>query len=245
MLWQIIFLAAGILSLIYYSVICITLKKWDSTFSRFWLVLGMIGILGSKWIGRHGMPCILEAMIGIGVLLLLLSEIGIVSGMRPKMEEKAENGTKWIIVLGAQVRGRKVTDSLKRRLDAAYGYLCEHPEVKVVVSGGQGKGEDISEAAAMAEYLERAGIEKERIVQEDVSTNTLENLKYSKALISDIKSPVGIVSNNFHVYRGCMYARRAGFENVFPIAAGCHPVLFLNYFIRECLAVWKLWLKKY
>lgn len=245
MLWQIIFLVMGILSLIYYSVICITLKKWDSTFSRFWLVLGVIGILGSKWIGTHGMPCILEGMIGIGVFLLLLSEIGIVSGMRPKTEEKTENSTKWIIVLGAQVKGRKITDSLKRRLDAAYGYLYEHPEVKVVVSGGQGKGEDVSEAAAMAEYLERAGIEKTRIVQEDVSTNTLENLKYSKALITDIKSPVGIVSNNFHVYRGCMYAKRAGFENAFPIAAGCHPVLFLNYFIRECLAVWKLWLKKY
>lgn len=246
MLWQIIFLAAGILSLIYYSVICITLKKWDSTFSRFWLVLGGIGIFGSKWIGIHGMPCILEGLIGIGVCLLLISEIGIVSGMRLKTEKKAgENSAKWIIVLGAQVKGRKITDSLKRRLDAAYGYLSEHPEVKVVVSGGRGKGEDISEAAAMATYLERAGIERKRIVQEDASTNTLENLKYSRTLIEDCKSPVGIVSNNFHVYRGCMYAKRVGFENAFPIAAGCHPVLFLNYFIRECLAVWKLWLKKY
>lgn len=245
MLWQIIFLATGILSLIYYSVICITLKKWDSTFSRFWLALGVIGISGSRWIGVHGMPCILEGLIGIGVCLFLISEIGIVSGMRPKTEEKAgENSAKWIIVLGAQVRGRKITDSLKRRLDAAYEYLSEHPEVKVVVSGGQGKGEDISEAAAMAEYLERAGIEKKRIVQEDASTNTLENLKYSRTLVEDCKSPVGIVSNNFHVYRGCMYAKRAGFENAFPIAAGCHPVLFLNYFVRECLAVWKLWLKK-
>ena len=97
----------------------------------------------------------------------------------------------------------------------------------------------------MATYLERAGIERKRIVQEDASTNTLENLKYSRTLIEDCKSPVGIVSNNFHVYRGCMYAKRVGFENAFPIAAGCHPVLFLNYFIRECLAVWKLWLKKY
>ena len=43
MLWQIIFLVTGILSLIYYSAICIALKKWDSTFSRFWLATGIVG----------------------------------------------------------------------------------------------------------------------------------------------------------------------------------------------------------
>ena len=78
MLWQIIFLAAGILSLIYYSVICVTLKKWDSTFSRFWLVLGVAGIAGSRLTVRYGMPCVVELVIGIGVFLLLISEVGIV-----------------------------------------------------------------------------------------------------------------------------------------------------------------------
>ena len=64
-------------------------------------------------------------------------------------------------------------------------------------------------------------------------------------LIEDVDTPVGIVSNNFHVYRGCRYAKYAGFKNPFPIAASCHPLLFPNYFVRECFAVWKLWLKKY
>lgn len=161
--------------------------------------------------------------------------------------EKGATGTgrRWIIVLGAQVRGRKITDSLKRRLDCALAYLTEHPDVHVIVSGGQGKGEEVTEAYAMAQYLENAGIDSGRIVQEDASVNTLENLKFSGKLIEDADAPVGIVSNNFHVYRGCRYAKHAGFKNPFPIAASCHPLLFPNYFVRECFAVWKLWLKKY
>ena len=238
MLWQIIFLAAGILSLIYYGAICIALKKWDSTFSRFWLVCGSIGIAGSVLIRLYGMPCIVEAMIGISVCFLLITEIKIIKGMHRKplgkrkehFEEDTKTGsaTRWIIVLGAQVRGRKITDSLKRRLDCASEYLKEHPDVHVIVSGGQGKDEEVTEAYAMARYLECEGLDRRRIVQEDVSVNTLENLKFSRNLIADVDTPVGIVSNNFHVYRGCVYAKRAGFKEPFPIPASCRPMLALN-----------------
>lgn len=254
MLWQIIFLVTGILSLIYYSAVCIALKKWDSTFSRFWLATGIVGIAGSALIRLYGMPCIVEAMIGISVCFLLIAEIKIIKGMhrtplgkrKEHFEEDTKTGfaTRWIIVLGAQVRGRKITDSLKRRLDCASEYLKEHPDVHVIVSGGQGKDEEVTEAYAMARYLECEGLDRRRIVQEDVSVNTLENLKFSRNLIADVDTPVGIVSNNFHVYRGCVYAKRAGFKEPFPIPASCHPLLFPNYFVRECFAVWKLWLKK-
>ena len=106
MLWQIIFLAAGILSLIYYGAICIALKKWDSTFSRFWLVCGSIGIAGSVLIRLYGMPWIVELLIGITVCLLLLAEMKIITGMCGKPLEKGATGTgrRWIIVLGAQER---------------------------------------------------------------------------------------------------------------------------------------------
>ena len=105
MLWQIIFLVTGILSLIYYSAICIALKKWDSTFSRFWLAAGIVGIAGSVLIRLYGMPCVVEALIGIAVCLLLIAEIKIITGMcrslwkRP--EEDTRSGTRWIIVLGS------------------------------------------------------------------------------------------------------------------------------------------------
>lgn len=242
MLWQIIFLTAGILSLIYYSAICIALKKWDSTFSRFWLAAGITGIVSSRLVCYPGISAVLEGIAGIGVCLLLIAEMKIINGMR--VSEEKISGNKWIIVLGAQVRGRKITDSLKRRLDRALKYLEEHPEVKVIVSGGQGRDEEVTEAFAMAEYLKRAGIDPDRIILEERSVNTLENLRFSRQMIPDADAPVGIVSNNFHVYRGCMYAEQAGFIHPFPIPASCHPLLFANYMVRECLAVWKLWLKK-
>ena len=101
MLWQIIFLAAGILSLIYYSAICIALKKWDSTFSRFWLAAGIVGIAGSVLIRLYGMPCVVEALIGIAVCLLLIAEIKIITGMcrrplekdRKKIHDPAQDGS--------------------------------------------------------------------------------------------------------------------------------------------------------
>lgn len=149
----------------------------------------------------------------------------------------------YLIVLGAQVRGKRITDSLMRRLEKALDYLKQHPGTKVIVSGGQGKGEDITEAQAMADYLIAKGIKSERILQEDASRTTWENLKFSKRYLSDMSVTVGIVSNNFHVYRACCYAKRMEISNAYPVAAGCHPVLFVNYLVRECLAVWKMWLK--
>lgn len=249
MLWQIIFLTTGILSLIYYGVICIALKKWDSTFSRFWLLTGMAELAGYGLEKAEWIPQAAKGLLLVGAASFLITEWKIITGMKPEKQymekrKKKMNDETWIIVLGAQVRGRKITDSLKRRLDTALEYLRKYPQMRVVVSGGKGRGEDVTEAFAMSEYLELHGIEKKRILQETESVSTLENLKYSKKLLNGYKGPVGIVSNNFHVYRACLYAGRAGFTDAYPIAAGCHPLLFPNYMVRECMAVWKLWLKK-
>ena len=139
----------------------------------------------------------------------------------------------WIIVLGAQVRGRKITDSLKRRLDSALEYLKEHPDVHVIVSGGQGNDEEVTEAYAMAQYLERAGIDCRRIIQEDASVNTLENLKFSRKLIADVDTPVGIVSNNFHVYRALRLAKKQGYAKPCGIPAKSDARYQVHYLVRE------------
>lgn len=148
----------------------------------------------------------------------------------------------YLIVLGAQVRGRKITDSLLRRLKKAQTYLSVHKETKVIVSGGQGKGEAITEAEAMADYLQNQGIEKMRIYLEDRSRTTQQNLEFSETFFDKEKHCVGIVSNNFHLYRACQIAKRLGYRRIEPVAASCHPLLFVNYMIREVLAVWKLWI---
>lgn len=156
------------------------------------------------------------------------------------MISSAEKGIPYIIVLGAQVKGTKITDSLRRRLKQSVTYLSANPETKVIVSGGQGPGEEITEAEAMAEYLVIRGIDRRRILLENKSKSTKENLEFSAAYIPDMKEAVGIVSNNFHMFRACRYAKRSGYRNVLRIPAGCNPLLFPNYMVREFFAVCKL-----
>ena len=106
-----------------------------------------------------------------------------------------------------RIRGDRITRSLKRRLDSAYDYACINTECKIIVSGGQGRGENKTEALAMYEYLCERGIDSDRIIMEDKSTDTNENMKYSVQYISDFSSPVGIATNNFHIFRSKLLAK--------------------------------------
>lgn len=153
-----------------------------------------------------------------------------------------EEDADYLIVLGAQVRGRKITNSLMRRLDAAYAYLCRNPRTKVIVSGGKGKGEDISEAEAMAENLLKRGINVERILREEMSTSTEENLRFSAEMIQresgiDPENVVVLVTNNFHVYRALMLGRQVGYQKLEGLSATSNLVLQLNYLVREFFAI--------
>ena len=176
---------------------------------------------------------------GIWILFLAV-EFFIVRAMRPGRKKNC----RYLIVLGAQVRGERITDSLKRRLDAALLYHQVCPSVKIIVSGGQGKGEDVSEAYAMAQYLREHGVKDEQIMLEDQSRTTRENLRFSKAYLEELKTPVGIVTNNFHLFRALLIGRSEGYENLTGIAAGCNRILFLNYMVREFFAVVWLWIQR-
>lgn len=178
--------------------------------------------------------CMRLAAIVLAVVFLLV-ELRIITGMCSRKEKDLP----YIIVLGAHVEGTVVSDSLKRRLDKAEEYLRKNADTVVIVSGGQGKGELITEAQAMENYLINGGIHPSRIRKEEVSKTTKENLEYSAVFLTDKAVPVGIITNNFHVYRACLYAKRAGYTQVKGIPAGCHPVLFVNYMTREFFAVVK------
>lgn len=229
----------GILCFVYYGSIVLYSKRWNSTFSRFWLLAGTGFLFLSFFMEKYER---LRAAVYVGILIFLLIflvvEIQIVLAMIPGKERNLP----YILVLGARVMGTKVSDSLKRRLDRAVQYMMDNPETIAVVSGGQGPGEDVTEAQAMKEYMVYKGIQGERILMEDRSMTTKENFQFSKSFAGNGKEAVGIISNNFHMYRACAYAKRAGYENVKRIPADCHPVLFVNYIVREFFAVLKLWI---
>ncbi|MDD2981224.1 MAG: YdcF family protein [Hespellia sp.] len=225
----------GILCLIYYIAILIYTRRKDTTFASFWLVFGLLNIVGS-FVGEilpKGVAEYLWIPLGLLWCTFVLTEIVIISAFLSLPEE----GLGYIIVLGAQVRGTWVTNSLARRLDKALEYLDKNPETRVIVSGGRGKGEEITEAEAMASYLMERGIAKNRIVKEDQSTNTRENLLNSKPFTRNPQKPIGLVTNNFHMYRALQIGKQCGYTKLIGIPAAANPILLPNYMVREFFAV--------
>ena len=230
---EILWLILAIICLIYYLAICLVMKKWNSTFSRFWFMAAGI------FIGIHITNCIwIEMLAAAGVCIFAGVEILILKAM----SQKEVTGLPYIIVLGAKVNGTVVSESLRRRLEAAAAYLKSNPETKVIVSGSKLHGEFITEAEAMKCYLVEQGIDAERIIEEDQSYTTKQNLMFSRELMEDKGAAVGIVTSNYHIYRSLVYAKRLEYQNVYGIPASCHPILFVNYMTREFFAVVKIWL---
>lgn len=233
------FLITGILCILYYLMLVWHSQKLRSTFAVFWLFVGGAHLV----IGCAPLPVyvytFLTAVCGVCWLCLITVEIKIFSGMYSGYDQRAD----CIIILGAQVKGKKITDSLKRRLDKAILYLRKFPDTKVIVSGGQGKGEDITEADAMADYLIRFGIDEKKIIREDRSVSTRENLRFSRQFTDPDQGITGIVTNGFHMYRACLIAKQEGYRNIYKIPASSNPVFQLNYLMREFFAVIHAWLK--
>lgn len=148
----------------------------------------------------------------------------------------------YLIVLGAGVNGTTPSLSLQERLNTAYDYLLTHPDTICVVSGGQGPGEDITEAACMYNYLTLRGISPERILTEDKSTSTRENLLFSKAIIDgdagESPTRVAILSAEYHLFRAKLMARDQGLEPILIPARTSWLSLRVNYFLREIAGVW-------
>ena len=144
-----------------------------------------------------------------------------------------------LIVLGAQVKESGPSTVLRYRLDTAAAYLRKNPRTLCIVSGGKGANESFSEAEGMKDYLIRAGIAGERILTEDRSRNTSENIAYSMQLLDPERDRTGFVTNDFHVYRGYSLAKKAGIRNVCGIAAPSTPLFLPNNMMRECVGIIK------
>lgn len=143
-----------------------------------------------------------------------------------------------MVILGAQVRGTVAnaypSKSLQERLDTALAFLEEYPDITVIVSGGKGADEPITEAQAMADYLVEHGLDQEQIIQEDQSTNTYENLFFSNKLVS-LDGAV-VVTNDFHMYRSLLTGRRLDLD-LQGLSAPTKNSSKYYSFLRETLAL--------
>lgn len=150
---------------------------------------------------------------------------------------------RYIVVLGAGVNGTVPSLSLRERINCAYEYLVQNPEAVAVLSGGQGPGEDMTEAACMYRELTEMGISGDRLLLEETSTSTIENLKFSMNILEEeigfCPQTIGIISSEYHIFRATQYAGDLGLEAIgIPAKTTWFP-LRANYYLREVAAIWK------
>lgn len=169
-------------------------------------------------------------------ILLFCSVEGLILS---RYHAQAAPGADYVVVLGAQWKSTGPSEVLRRRLARAADYLDDNPDAKVIVSGGQGENEIMSEAAGMRDYLVKMGIEESRILVEDRSSNTCENLVFSGQLLDRQQDSVVIVTNNFHMFRALSIAKKQGYAHVEGLAAGSLPGMAPNNLLREFLGVLK------
>ena len=217
-----------------------------------WLLLGtaavwILGLLLGRWArrSRAGKICLRLFFFGLAVGLSCLISIEILL-LRHGEADHSAVPVDAVIVLGAGVNGETPSAALWTRIQAARAYLEKHPDIPVVLSGGQGRGEDISEAEAMRRALWSERQEANaRYLLEERSTNTAENFRYSKELLEqrglDTETAViAVVTNDFHCFRAHMIAQKQGFGTVIDVPAEL-PWWWLtaNYYLREAFAVVK------
>lgn len=234
-------LLLAVVCVIYAGLVCATGS--GTGFFLVWVGLGIVwfllGLFFRMEVWKH-VPCPVKiiggTMVAIGLLVFFIVEGCVVS----QMHANGQAGLDYIIVLGAQVRKDGPSPVLRYRLDKAVEYLNENPDTVCIVSGGQGSNEPWPEAEGMAKYLQQKGIDATRILLEDQSQTTGQNIINSKKLMKDGAS-VGVVTNNFHVFRATQIAKKYGLSDVCGIAAGSTRKYLPNNMLREFFAEMK-WL---
>lgn len=269
-LWKpmILFIAAGLLILESFSA-----YRFSSDWNLGVLLPGLIGaglillglrpllyhILFARSVNPHGMLYLLCKPLGrrlkaflvfcLVLFLLFFTVVEVLIITDPYLHRSELAGdVDYLVVLGAGIwpDGRP-TLALANRLDAAVDYYREKGPLKIIVSGGKGQNEPYPEGRAMAEYLIEKGIPLPDILVEDRSTSTMENFKFTRQLLGeDVPKPTRIVfiTNDFHVLRSRILAKRNGFE-AYALPAPTPAVILLNSYLREFFAFVKSMMMDY
>ncbi|MFI3226329.1 MAG: YdcF family protein [Clostridia bacterium] len=200
---------------------CIKISNLNIAYSKFFEILSLIG----------------KIVLGLWLISFIIIETMIIVG------EKSDDQISFdaLIVLGAGIYGDVPSLSFQTRLDTAINYLNGHPETIVITTGGYGEGEAYSESYVAKKYLVENGIDENRILFEEYSRNTFENVRYAKELLpDDYSGKTAAVSNDFHLFRARMLLEVQGLT---PYAIGSEipnrPALNILYSIREYFSVVK------
>ena len=238
-----LFLILGSICLIY-GIIVLMIIGFGNIFSYFFALLGILFLLGSFFYEKFTkrVKRIILCILLIGTVLFSLLEVRIVSYSM----KQPEPGADYVILLGSGVTETGPSIDFMARIKAAEKYLKENPESMVIVTGAQGSNEPVSEASAAIEQLVSMGIDSDRIILEDQSYTTLQNLQNSRKLIEKESRnaedcSIVIVSSAFHLYRARYIAEQIGFRSISCLGSHGLRILDPQYYAREFFACIKEW----
>jgi uncharacterized SAM-binding protein YcdF (DUF218 family) len=255
--FTILFAAMGILFLLY--GIMVMLVNSGSKFFVVWFGLTAVSLILSaasffRFFSKIPVPVRIICLV---VLVLCFGFFCFIEGrILNHFNDTPPANMDYIIILGAQMRESGPSLVLKYRLDSAIEYLSDNPGTICIVSGGQGSNESAPEAIGMKKYMTDHGIDGERILTEEKSKNTIENITLSKKIISaagsdknssseesetslDDSLNIGVVTNNFHLYRALSLAKKQGLSTTYGLSAPSTFHFLPNNMLREFIGVMK------
>lgn len=182
---------------------------------------------------------IFAALAVISVITAVIISAAMIRAMDIRPDKPAN-----VIILGCRVKENGPSLMLDKRIETAYAYLSENPEVICIASGGKGDDEPMSEAECIRQGLIRRGISPDRIIPEDKSVNTYENIRNSLAILDSIGAErrAVIVTSEFHQLRASLISEKQGLES-YSASSRTYLPLLPSYWIREWFAVMYEWVK--
>lgn len=169
------------------------------------------------------------ALFALAALFFAFVEVNIAR----HLNDAATGALDCIIIPGAGVWDGEPSPYLRSRIETAYAYLADHPETIAVATGGLDPGESVTEADCIANYLLKKGISPERIIIEPRAGTTVENMRFSLALLPEGCERIGIATTDYHVYRSLVIARSCGGYEFCALAAPFHFVTKAHHCVRE------------
>lgn len=238
---SILFLTLSVLSLAYYAL-CVFFAHAGISWLWLWPLLAVFCLVRFFMIRKQFSPPRWIRILYRAALVLFLSAFVVIEGLIIReMSTVPPDGLDYVITLGAAIRNGVPTTPFRLRMETALEYMTDNPGTVCIASGGQGPEESMSEAACVREYLLQHGIAPGRVLTEDQSTDTEENIRNSFSYIPKGAS-VGIISNSFHLFRAELIAKIQGHETS-GVPAVTYPILGPHYTVREFFAVVEILVK--
>ena len=237
---MLLFLILACICFVYFCVLMVH-TGFTIGFSWFWIAAAvfffLLWFIERRTAFSAKIPLWLRTGLFTSLVVLGIVFLAVEGLMLSRAYEKPEKGLDYLIVLGSKVNGEAASLTLENRLAVACDYLQENPETRAILSGGFGTEAEISEAEAMFRYLVDRGIDPMRLIREEDSYSTRENLAYSKGMLAGENLRVGIVTSRFHVFRATMIAKKLEYGEVVGLGASSDTILFPSMLVREFLAL--------